>query len=211
MQISYGTQFTSIIESFIDENSFQKSWDKFAIDFTNFFDLDGLSHTSILDHFFWSEDISDNIMEAGVLHIASNTSNQCPIYCNININDLQAKYRKYRIPLLPIPKACWKKATDEQKVNFKVNLEMDFTNLEIPASIEHCHDVHCEDDNHQNDNFLIEIIKTIKSTSDSYIPSSWHKHNGKQSPIFNWREEIQPYKENSFFGTQFGSPLRDQL
>ena len=72
--------------------------------------------------------------------------------------------------------------------------------LEIPASIGHCHGVHCEDDNHQNgsDHFLIEILKTIKSTSDSYIPSSWQKHNVKKSPIFNWREEIQPYKENAF-------------
>ena len=74
---------------------------------------------------------------------------------------------------------------------------MDLTNLEIPASIEHCHDVHCEDDNQQNDNFLIEMLKTIKSTSDSYIHSSGQKHNVKKSPIFNWREEIQPYKEKA--------------
>ena len=80
------------------------------------------------------------------------------------------------------------KATDEQKVNFKVNLEKDHTNLEIPTSIEHCHDVHCEDDGHQSDsnNFLIDILKTIKSISDSHIPSAGQKHDVKKSPIFNY-------------------------
>ena len=145
------------MQSFIDENSVQKSWDKFAIEFTHFFDIEGHSHKSTLDHFFWSQDISNNILEANVLHIARNTSDHCPIYCNININNLQAKCR---IPLLL---ACWKKTTE---VNFKVNLENDLTNLEIPVRIEHCHDVHCEDDNHKHDsdNSIIEILKTIKST-----------------------------------------------
>ena len=68
------TQFTSIIERFIDENSLQKSWDTFAIKFTRIFDIDGHSHTSTSDHFIWSEDISNNIMVADVLHIASNTT-----------------------------------------------------------------------------------------------------------------------------------------
>ena len=106
------TQFTSIIERFIDENSLQ-------IKFTHKFDIDGHTHTSTLDHFFWSEDISTNIMVAGVLHIASNTSDHCPIYCKIDTNNLQAKCRIHH---LPKPKACWKKATDEPKANFKVNL-----------------------------------------------------------------------------------------
>ena len=51
------TQFTSIIERFIAENSLQKSWDTFAIKFTRIVDIDGHSHTSTLDHFFWSENI----------------------------------------------------------------------------------------------------------------------------------------------------------
>ena len=208
------TQFTSIIERFIDENSLQKSWDTFAIKFTRIFDIDGHSHTSTLDHFFWSEDIPNNIMVADVLHIASNTSDHCPIYCKININNLQAKCR---IRHLPNPKACWKKATDEQKANFKVNLENDLANLEIPASIEHCHDVHCNDDNHKNDsdNLLTKIPKTIKSTSDSFIPFSGQKHNGNKSPIFNWREEIQPYKEKALFWHAIwqsaGRPINTEL
>ena len=153
-------------------------------------------------------------METGVLHIASNTSDHCLIYCIININNLQAKCR---IPLLPKPKACWKKPTDEQKVNFKVNLQYDLINLEIPVSIKHCRDVHCEGDNHKHDsdNFLIEILKTIKSTSDSYISSSGQKRNGKRSPIFNWREEIQPYKEKALFWHAIwqsaGRPINTEL
>ena len=85
------TQFTNIIDRFIDENSLHKSWDKFTIKYTRICDIDGHSHTSTLDHFFWSEDISNNIKEADVLHTASNTSDHCPIYCNININKSTSK------------------------------------------------------------------------------------------------------------------------
>ena len=153
-------------------------------------------------------------MVADVLHIESNTSGHCPIYCKININNLQANCRIHH---LPKPKACWKKATDEQKANFKVNLENDLANLDIPASIEHCHDVQCNDDNHKNDsdNFLIKILKTIKSTSDSFIPFSGQKHNGNKSPIFNWREEIQPCKEKALFWRAIwqsaGRPINTEL
>ena len=208
------TQLTNIIDRFIDENSLHKSWDKFTIKYTLIFDIDGHSHTSTLDHFFWSEDISNNIKEADVLHIASNTSDHCPIYCNININNLQAKCRTN---LLSKAKACWKKATGEQKADFKANMENDLANLETPASIGHCHDVHCKDDNHKHDsdNFVINILNTIKSTSDSYIPFSGQKHNGNKSPIFNWREEIQPYKEKALFWHAIwqsaGRPINTEL
>ena len=50
-----------------------------------------------------------------------------------------------------------------------------------------------------NSNFLIEILKTIKSTPGSYIPSSGQKHNGRRSSIFKWPEEIQPCKEKALF------------
>ena len=72
------TRFTCMIESFIDEKSLQKSWDKFAIDFTHSFDTVDNTYTSILDHFFWSENLSKNIVMADVLHLANNTSDHCP-------------------------------------------------------------------------------------------------------------------------------------
>ena len=106
------TQFTSIIESCINEKSLVKSWDKFAIDFTHLFDIEDHSYTSILDHFFWSENISNNILLADVLHLPNNLSDHCPIYCSINVNNLHSKCR---IPITPKSKRSWKKATSEQK------------------------------------------------------------------------------------------------
>ena len=97
MQISCGTHSSQVLERFIDENSLQKSWDTFAIKFTRIVDIDGYSHTSTFDHFFWSEDISNNIMVADVLRIASNTSDHCPIYCKINITyKLNAEFIIYQ-------------------------------------------------------------------------------------------------------------------
>ena len=108
------TKFTSIIESFINEKSLVKSWDKFAIDFTHLFDIENHSYTSILDHFFWSENISNNILLADVLHLPNNLSDHCPIYCSINVNNLHSECR---IPITPKSKPSWKKATSDQKEN----------------------------------------------------------------------------------------------
>ena len=81
------TQFTSIIDNFIEENSWQKSRDKFAIHFIHLFDIDGHSHTSTLDHFFWAR--------------TSQIIFWKPMFC--------------RIPLLPKPKAYWKKLLTSKK------------------------------------------------------------------------------------------------
>ena len=65
-----------------------KSWDNFSIDFTHIFEVDGVHHTSTIDHFFWNEKLSNSIVEADVLHLPDNTSDHCPIYCQINIENL---------------------------------------------------------------------------------------------------------------------------
>ena len=82
------TRFTELVESFVNEESLIKSWDNFPIDFTHIFEVDDVHHTSTIDHFFWKEKLSNSIVEADVLHLPDNTSDHCPIYCQINIENL---------------------------------------------------------------------------------------------------------------------------
>ena len=106
-----------------------KCWDKWPIDFSHHFELSG---QSTLDHFFLSESISKYIKEADVLHLPSNTSDHCPIYCFINTKMLPSKCRT---PMQQKPKANWDKSSDEQRVNYIVTLENNLRMKGIPTSI----------------------------------------------------------------------------
>ena len=122
-----------------------KCWDKWPIAFSHHFELSGHSYTSTLDHFFLSESISRDIKEADVLHLPSNTSDHCPIYCSINTKMLPSKCRT---PMQQKPKANWDKASDEQRVNYIATLENNLRMESIPTSRQHCQDVHCHNANH---------------------------------------------------------------
>ena len=101
------TNFTKCIESFIDKNNFANSWEKFPIDFTHIQENNGKSFTSILDHFMWSENINNTVIDAGVLHLLNNFSDHSPIYCHFpitEINEVPSKSMNY------IPKPSWANA-----------------------------------------------------------------------------------------------------
>ena len=114
------TVFTNTIDKFVSDISLEKSWDKYKIDFTHSFDREEQTYVSTLDHFFWSEGISDNIEEAGVLHLPNNTSDHCPIYCTVHTETL---YPKPRVGITSKSKPSWKKASEQQKIAFHVKLE----------------------------------------------------------------------------------------
>ena len=82
------TIFTSNIIRFVEEKSFEKSWDKYPIDFTHVFERGEHTYTSTLDHFFWSEGISCNVVATGVLHLPNNTSDHRPVYCIVDIKTM---------------------------------------------------------------------------------------------------------------------------
>ena len=59
-------KFTRIIENFLSENTLEKSWDKYKIDFSHSYELEDQSYTSNIDLFFWSERTASNIENADV-------------------------------------------------------------------------------------------------------------------------------------------------
>ena len=109
------TRCTNMIESFIDQNEFSTLWDRFPTDFTHVYDINDVSHTSNIDHCIWSSDFThvydindvshtsnidhciwsgdlrEHITDAGVLHLTTNLSDHCPIYCQLKINGLKSR------------------------------------------------------------------------------------------------------------------------
>ena len=210
------TRFTELVESFVNEESLIKSWDNFSIDFTHLFEVDDVHHTSTIDHFFWKEKLSNSIVEADVLHLPDNTSNHCPIYCQINIENLFPT--ELSPPNIREPKPCWEKANIEQKEDYKRMLQESLKSVEVPTHISVCQNVHCENDSHNNecDDLLLSVMEKIKSATDERIPSPKRAIQiGKRSPILRWNEEIKPFKDNAYFWhsswQSAGRPLNTEL
>ena len=139
-EFSLNTHYTNVIQSFVEEVSLLECWDKWPIDFSHHGELSGHSYTSILDHFFLSENISKYIKDADVLHLPSNTSDHCPIYCSINTKMLPSKCRT---PMQQKPKAnynnnnnnfrVWDKASDEKKSELYCHSEEQLKDDKYPS------------------------------------------------------------------------------
>ena len=165
------TVFTSNIIQFVEEKSFEKSWDKYPIDFTHVFEREKQMYTSTLDQFFWSAGISCNVVAADVLHLPNNTSDHCPIYCIVDIKTMPPKKRVLTKQQQSNP--SWKRATGERRANFKTKLEHKLQVIDIPSNLMFCRDAHCKDECHihECDKFLVEALDSIKLSAASCLPS----------------------------------------
>ena len=112
------TKFTKIVDEFIEEKMFCKAWERFPIDFTHFQHIEDKTYTATLDHFFWSENISEIVISADVLHLPENTSDHCPIFCKIDVNKLPATYETPKAATSPSPESCWQMANEIERNHY---------------------------------------------------------------------------------------------
>ena len=100
------------------------------------------------------------------------------------------------------PTPCWKRATDEQKANFKTMLDNKLQLIDIPLNLDFCHDVHCKDECHIDEcgKCLVDVLDSIKLSAASCLPSpSNRKSLTKKTTIFRWNEDLQPFKDEAMF------------
>ena len=151
------TSHTNHVDDLLEELSLTKSWDKFLIDFTCVHEQLGTSHLAILDHFFWSERLEEKVIDAGVLHLPDNKSDHSPTYCVLEFQDVQQEVIEQ---VQQKPRPNWKKASQEQKDNYKVKLEDRIGKLVVPPSVTNCRNVKCVDQEHKEelDIFTMELL-----------------------------------------------------
>ena len=80
-------------------------------------------------------------------------------------------------------------------------------NVEIPAAVIDCHDVHCVDPAHRNniDRYTIDILKCLETSSEKCIPYTRPKMGKKSSnrkSVPGWLELVKPHQEKSKFWYQ---------
>ena len=206
------TLFTNIINEYLNEAHLERSWEKYKIDFTHYYELENQSYTSVIDHFFWNEGLRESVVKADVLHLPSNTSDHSPIYCIINIGMLQ---KKTQVKFIPKLRPSWRKATEEEKLSYNNVLEIKLKNM-VTSSSEICKDVHCNNAHHiqEIDTLVVDILKSIDVSAASCLPKPQRKKTSKPM-IKGWKDEVEPFRDKAMFWHAIwesaGRPLNNEL
>ena len=65
------------------------------IDYTYSNTINGITHCSTIDHFISNETCYNSITEAGKVNCPNNTSNHHPIFCKLNVDNLNRSFIKF--------------------------------------------------------------------------------------------------------------------
>ena len=149
------------VNELIEELQLKKVWDRFNVDFTRVCcdNVTGnITNTSVIDHFFFSKELFHLVIDAGTIHSVENKSDHSPVYCVLNSLNIEVDVSE---PDRPVPKPSWKRASPEDKITYKDNLEDLLRFIEIPDSVKLCRDVNCNNLDHYEDidKVAVEFLK----------------------------------------------------
>ena len=113
-------RLTGLVTELLEEINLATTWNTFEADFTCVYEREGVSHVSLLDHFFISEGLSPKIIEAGVIHHPDNTSDHSPIFCVLNSITISQSSTE---AAPGSKKPSWKRASALEKESCKQLLE----------------------------------------------------------------------------------------
>ena len=88
----------------------------------------GKTFTSIIDNFYWSDGIEDNVIDADSLYLPQNLSDHCPIYCHIIVGLCTRRQET----LIATNTLSWKIASHEQRSCFQLKFKIALESLQIP-------------------------------------------------------------------------------
>ena len=116
------------------------------------------------------------------------------------------------------PKPSWKRATSDQKTQYKNNLENALNQITVPEALSNCQDVHFDNPTHceEADNLIIEILQSVERSAYENLPvPAPPKPKRKRSNLPGWSDEVHPFRENAYFWHQVwdsaGRPINTQL
>ena len=196
------TKFVHLTNEFICELDISKSCDIYEIDFTHAREVNGVSYSSTIDHFFWNASTGDSVIDAGVLHLPDNLSDHSPVFCIMN-SGMVEKLSSQAHPAKPKTYPCWKPATDSQKLGLYNELQSRLQRLGVPSCVTACTNAHCKNDEHKHeiDSMMLDVLHSLESAADIEIPKPKFVNTNKPAKniVPKWDEEISPYKEDAYF------------
>ena len=193
------TRHVEIVKEYCIKQQLTHVWQHHDIDFT--YSSPDDSAFSCIDHFFYSSSLSDHILEAKAIHRGDNISGHSPICMSVKVSQLSHIVK--RDPIRK-PKQNWSRATDSDISKYQCTLKGKLDAICVPSCIKQCKDVKCSNIDHhiEIDNYIIDIIECIESSSQISIPYRNQQHKiftSHRKIVPGWNEIVQPYKDMSVF------------
>ena len=205
---------TIAVQDALQELGLQSSWELFQIDYTAAQEMLGRTFTSVLDHFAWTPMVGSSVVDAGVLHLPDNSSDHSPIYCTVNMSAINHTDTS---PKAATPRPSWKRASPEQKLEFKADLTDKLARIYTPVSALSCQNVHCKDPKHREDldSYTLEVLETVQAAAEETLPTPATSNRAGRFVRPGWLSEVKPFRDKAYFWHQVwksaGKPLNTQL
>ena len=210
---SRDTSHTRAVKETVDNSNLLVTWESSPVDFTCTSERDRNTITSILDHFFISEQLAGTIQSAGVIHHIENSSDHEPVYCVLSSFDLSSTSIQVAAPK---SRPSWKSASLEERNLHELTLNRKLEAIMVPTQLSECKDLHCRREEHIEavNWFTLEIMEAIQSAGEETLPFPKAGKGGRNvTPGFN--DRVRHFKETSFFWHQVwksaGCPLNTEL
>ena len=199
-------RFTTTVQEFMEEINLTLLWlnpdanpkHKIdTVDFTYCSVNNGVVSYSTIDHFAMSQQLFNAVAEAGVLHSGDNMSNHAAIYSKVMVGSLDL-----RLEIAPPQeRTCWYKASEEAKLNFKLNLAEKLNQIQEPLCF-NCSNVHCQCQDHIDslEDYTLDILEAMETAGTETLPvSKLGGLNVKNQKIHGWNEHVRPYANECRF------------
>ena len=188
-------------------------WTKFDVDFTHEFEIEDQTFTCTIDHIVCNEKYAATVIDAGVIHMAENTSDHSPIHCVMDI--LFDEQMEDAVTERSNPSVRLKKMTEEDWQTYGVTLDARLHDISIPSCVS-CRDVHCTDPNHIADlnDYTLTILGAMDDTIKTLaVTKEGMKNRSKVIP--GWNDLVKPFKDEALFWHSIwlsaGKPLNTNL
>ena len=148
-------------------------------------------------------------------HLLDNKSDHSPIYCVLDTKILQQEDDP-PVRLKPVP--SWRRASHEQKVDYKHILEEKLGEIIFCNEVSMCKNLSCKDPRHREelDTFTLNILGTVQDVAEQTLPIPPPGRGCKPGKaIPGWREEVKPFRDQAYFWHQLwqscGRPLNNEV
>ena len=196
------TGHVNCVRQFVEEINLIKSWEIYDISYTCLHEINGITYTSKIDHFFWNQNLTPYIEDCGVIHDIDNTSDHCPIWCVINAASVPVTSH----PVGPgKAKPSWKKSTIMEQNCYKNKLNLKLDSVQYPQNVHECLDTKCCNNDHlkQCDNYVNEVLNALETAAHESLHITKGNENKSKNDKFQkvipGFDVVRPAKETAAF------------
>ena len=206
-----------LVTDMLIELGLHKMWDKYIVDFTRMsYENNQIIHSSIIDHFFCTNNLMEAAKDAGVLHFPDNKSDHSPVYSVLSHLNIAVDVTNV---IKQDPKPSWKSASEQDKNLYKIKLEEKLSNINVPVTMVACRDVQCTNPEHKDmvDKLTMEVLEAVQVSAEECLPfpSGGNCDATRRTPIPGWKETVKPFRDNAYFWHQVwiscGRPLNNEV